>query len=119
MESDELPLANQSDVKLLIIKNSSELKVHTDRYEAYVNDKRFSLKEALFHLVKVHGLREKVAKDLLMNKGGRYRIKYAVNPYHLQGPGTATEWGDERCLWHLPKNKLCPSLICRIWDLTN
>ena len=95
MDSDELPLANQSDIKLLIIKNSSELKVHTDRYEAYVNDKRFSLKEALFHLVKVHGLREKVAKELLLNKGGRYRIKYALNPYHLQGPGVATEWGDE------------------------
>ncbi len=96
--STRLELGTQSDLKLYLIKNSSELKVFADDHEAYVNDKRCSLKEALFDLVRNHGLREKSAKEILnfarmgVNK---FRIKYAANPYHLQGPGPVTDWPAE------------------------
>ena len=96
--SDRLNLGTQSDINLYLIKNSSELKVIANDHDAYVNDKRFSLKEALFDLVRNHGLREKSAKDVLQfaRKGvNRFRIKYAFSPYNLQGPGPATNWPAE------------------------
>ena len=54
-----------------------------------------SKKAALFHLIRDHGLREKVAKKILRESerfgGARYRIKYA-QPYEtLMGPGAPSQ----------------------------
>jgi hypothetical protein len=81
-----LRLGSAVDLQLGIYKISSELKVMSDGSEAIVNDRRMAPKAALLHLVGVHGLREKAARDLLQEaekgRGCRVRIKYAA-PYDL------------------------------------
>ena len=75
-----------------------ELKIWTDNSEVMINRSRMSKKAGLFHLIRDHGLREKIAKRLIKeatqaNGGGqRWYIKYAygMNPGEL-GPYGASE----------------------------
>jgi len=78
------------DLQLGIYKMSSALSVLNDGREAIVNDSRMPVKAALIHLVRDHGFKEAVAKEILTEAqakhGMTYRVKYAM-PYPLQAGG--------------------------------
>lgn len=91
--SERQPLrpGNLADVQLQIFQKTAGLKLYNDHHEVVVNSSRMSSKEALFHLIRDHGLREKVAKKLMKEcarfGGARYRVKYAQPYSALMGPG--------------------------------
>ena len=91
--SDRQPLrpGNLADVQLQIFQKTAGLKLYNDHHEVIVNDSRMSSKAALFHLIRDHGFREKMAKKLLKEcarfGGARYRVKYAVAYPAMLGPG--------------------------------
>jgi len=91
--SDRQPLrpGNLADVQLQIFQKTAGLKLYNDHHEVVVNSSRMSSKEALFHLIRDHGLREKVAKKLMKEcarfGGARYRVKYAQPYPAMMGPG--------------------------------
>ena len=95
--SERQPLrpGNLADLQLQVFQKSAGLKLYTDHHEVIVNTSRMSKKAALFHLIRDHGLREKVAKKILRESerfgGARYRVKYA-QPYEtLMGPGAPSQ----------------------------
>jgi hypothetical protein len=86
-----IQLGKIDDIHLLFTEKTSSLRVFnngTDVYlESVLGEDRMSVKEAAWHLISVHGLREKTAADILhaarQHESVTYRIHYA--------PGYGTE----------------------------
>lgn len=79
------------DLETGVLSKTSELRVSSDGVTTRVNNQMLSAKRAVEHLVTVHGLREKAARELLEQaeterRGGRTavrRVKYAAGyPSH-------------------------------------
>lgn len=82
---------NLADLHLQIMQKTAELKIWTDHNEVVINRQRMSKMAGLFHLVTVHGFREKQAKRMLKEAerfgGQRFRVKYAQPYATMEGPG--------------------------------
>lgn len=86
-----IQLGKIDDIQLLFYEKTAQLKIHHTGTDVYVSSPmgqdRMTKKAALWHLVSVHGLREKIAREILTQterKGQAiYRIRYA--------PGYGTE----------------------------
>jgi hypothetical protein len=85
-QSDDAPLmpGNLADAQLAIMNKTASLTVYHNGSEVTVNDKMFTTKAALVHLVGTHGLREDAAREILQKAASsrkvETRIKYA-GPY--------------------------------------
>ena len=97
-ESKNPPLmpGNLSDAQLVLTQKLSSVTIYHSGTDVRVNDVELSPRDALVHLVKDHGLREKAAQELLTRARAKRKfschIKYA-NPYGgpmmIQGAPTA------------------------------
>jgi hypothetical protein len=85
-ESKNPPLmpGNLADAQLVLMQKMSSLTVYHTGTDVRVNDVELSPRDALIHLVKDHGLREKAAQEILGQARTKRKfschIKYA-NPY--------------------------------------
>lgn len=116
--SEPVPLmpGNLADIQLEIMQKTSELKLVADGCEAVVNDRRLPKLAALFHLIRDHGLREDVAKELLKKAesfgGMKFRVKYAYSPNPDLQPGPSgpgfpeAEYGDAGT--YMPQQEIQP-----------
>jgi hypothetical protein len=90
-EDKPLRLGNLADIQLQIFQKTASLKLYSDHHEIVVNNERMTSKQALFHLVRTHGFREKIAKKMVKEAsrfgGARYRVKYAQPFPAMMGPG--------------------------------
>lgn len=86
-----IQLGKIDDIQLLFYEKTAQLKVFNNGTDVHVSSplgqQQMSKKAALWHLVSVHGLREKVAREILTQSERKghaiYRIRYA--------PGYGTE----------------------------
>lgn len=92
------------DVTVGIIQKTAELKVWTDGIEAEIGGRRMPKTAATLHLVRDHGIRADVAKEMLKiaarRGGNRFRVKYADeyygSPYDQYGGGfVPPSWPDD------------------------
>lgn len=83
-EAAEITLATPRQVKLALAQQLTALELSSDGPYVQVNGRSMHHREALVHLVRDHGFREKVAADLLVRAPSRrtatFHVKYAA-PY--------------------------------------
>jgi hypothetical protein len=80
-----IQLGKIDDIQLLFYEKTAQLKIHNNGTDVYVRSplgqERMTKKAALWNLVSVHGLREKVAREILTQSERKghsiYRIRYA------------------------------------------
>jgi hypothetical protein len=80
-----IQLGKIDDIQLLFYEKTAQLKVHNTGTDIYINSpvgqESMTKKAALWHLVSVHGLREKIAREIISQTDQKgqaiYRIKYA------------------------------------------
>ncbi len=93
------------DAELMLFGKLASLEVRHTGSEVFVNDKIFYPIDALIHLVKDHGLREKQARVILdeakKDKKKDYLIKYAA-PYDLKNQGPSAPNFPEPYIGHDP-----------------
>lgn len=90
-DTPAIQLGKIDDIQLLFYEKTSQLKVFNNGTDVHVSSplgqQQMSKKAALWHLMRVHGLREKVAREIITQSERKghaiYRIRYA--------PGYGTE----------------------------
>jgi len=85
-------LGDLKTVERFVTEKTAELKIYSDGYEVFINtDKPRSPVQALGCLVRDHGFREKIARELLrlaeFDRSFRCRVKYADQYGPYLGPG--------------------------------
>lgn len=100
-ENPPIEPGDWGDIQMEILQKSAGLAI-LDRGDVWLNEQRFAPREALFSLIRDHGLREKDAREMLREasragqyKAAAFRLKYADGYPRLTGGGTGADYGPE------------------------